>query len=173
MSPTRIEDYRRWFQYEIDSHAKVLESLEAVSESLRPTEGFQKAVTLMAHIVAARQLWLFRMGEASQAPRLEDFFPKDMGLDELRKRLDGVHASWSAFLARLDDSAIARSFEYQSLDGPWFRNTVADVLTQLYGHSLYHRGQIALLLRSIGAEPVSTDFVYWTREPIAAPAPGS
>ena len=33
---------------------------------------------------------------------------------------------------------------------------VEDVLTQLYGHSRYHRGQIAMLLRSIGAEPAAT-----------------
>jgi uncharacterized damage-inducible protein DinB len=41
-----------------------------------------------------------------------------------------------------------------------------NVLIQLFGHSLYHRGQIALLLRRIGAEPASTDFVFWTRQAI-------
>ena len=48
---------------------------------------------------------------------------------------------------------------------------VEDILTQLHGHSLYHRGQIALLLRAMGAEPVSTDFVFWTRESLG-PARG-
>jgi len=43
---------------------------------------------------------------------------------------------------------------------------VEDILAQLFGHSWYHRGQIALLVRSIGAEPAATDFVYWTREAI-------
>ena len=41
-----------------------------------------------------------------------------------------------------------------------------DILTQLHGHSLYHRGQIAMLLRSAGVEPPATDFVFWAREPI-------
>jgi uncharacterized damage-inducible protein DinB len=45
------------------------------------------------------------------------------------------------------------------------RNSIEDILTQLFGHSCYHRGQIAQLLRSIGAEPAVTDFVFWTREP--------
>jgi len=43
---------------------------------------------------------------------------------------------------------------------------VEDILAQLFGHSWYHRGQIALLVRSIGAEPAATDFVYWAREAI-------
>jgi uncharacterized damage-inducible protein DinB len=77
-----------------------------------------------------------------------------------------MHAAWDEFLARLDDEAIARTFQYTSLEGEPFRNTIADILTQLFGHSHYHRGQIALLLRTMGAEPAVTDFVFWTREPI-------
>ncbi|HEY7544618.1 MAG TPA: DinB family protein [Blastocatellia bacterium] len=66
----------------------------------------------------------------------------------------------------LERFVTARVFEYSSLDGGRFRNSVEDILTQLFGHSLYHRGQIALLLRSIEAEPAATDFVYWSREAI-------
>ena len=55
-------------------------------------------------------------------------------------------------------------FEYQSLDGPWFRNSVEDILTQLFGHSWYHRGQIAALIRALGEEPAVTDFVFWARD---------
>lgn len=36
-----------------------------------------------------------------------------------------------------------------------------------FEHSSYHRGQIALLLRSAGAEPAVTDFLFWTREPVS------
>jgi len=36
----------------------------------------------------------------------------------------------------------------------------------LFGHSWYHRGQIAMLLRSIGAEPAVTDIVFWARQPV-------
>jgi uncharacterized damage-inducible protein DinB len=56
---------------------------------------------------------------------------------------------------------------YQSYEGPRFRSTIEDILTRLFGHSWYHRGQIAMLLRSIGAEPAVTDFVFWAREPVA------
>jgi len=168
--PNDIADrFRRWFEYEQDSHAKVLASLHAVPEPLRSGPEFRKAVTLAAHLVAGRRLWLFRMGGARQGPGPNDFFPEGVTLAELAARLEDMQAAWSAFLSGLDDAALARDFEYQSFEGRWFRNTVADILTQLFGHSSYHRGQIALLLRSIGAEPAVTDFVFWTREEIERP----
>jgi len=169
-SATRAGDYRRWFDYERDSHAKVLAALHTVAPERRTAPEFQKAMTLVAHIVAARRLWLFRLGASSQSPGAGDFFPENVDLPDLARRLDAMQAEWSDFLAGLDDDAIGRTFEYRSLQGEPFRNTVQDVLTQLYGHSLYHRGQIALLLRTLGAEPPVTDFVFWAREPIGPPA---
>ncbi len=41
---------------------------------------------------------------------------------------------------------------------------VEDILTQLFGHSWYHRGQIAARVRELGGEPAATDFVFFTRE---------
>lgn len=158
-----IESYRRWFEYEKDSHEKVLASLNATPDETRSTQLFQKAVDLMGHIVAARRMWLFRFGVTSQPVEL---FPKNVDLAELPPLVDNMHKEWSAYLDRLDQTELTRSFEYQSYDGPRFSNTVEEILTQLFGHSWYHRGQIAMALRSIGAEPAVTDFVFWTRKPV-------
>jgi uncharacterized damage-inducible protein DinB len=158
--------YRRWFEYERDSHAKVLSSLGEVPEDLRTTEGFRKAVELLGHLVAARRLWLYRIGAASEGPKASEFFPENLALGDLQTRVEAVQECWSAYLRELTETELARVFEYQSLEGAWYRNTVEDILTQLFGHSWYHRGQIALLLRSIGAQPAVTDLVFWTREPI-------
>lgn len=157
------EKYRRWFEYEEDSNAKVLTSLQAVAAPLRALPQFQKAVDLLAHLIAARNMWLYRLGQGSQPTEL---FPAETSINELPKLLDEMQSAWRSYLAALTDVEVARRFEYQSYDGPRFSNTVDEVLTQLYGHSLYHRGQIAMILRSIGAEPAVTDFIYWTREPV-------
>ncbi len=162
MNHTLADRYRRWFEYEKDSHAQVLAALEAVPDAQRKRPAFRKAVMLMGHLAAARQLWLFRMGLIAEPPG--EFFPDGLTLPELSTRVAAIHVAWTDFLGRLHDGALAEEFEYQALDGPWFRNSVEDTLTQLFGHSWYHRGQIALLLRSIGAEPPATDFVFWTRE---------
>jgi uncharacterized damage-inducible protein DinB len=162
MSENLIERYRRWFAYEKDSHLKTLASLNATSEDQRQTESFRKAVYLVAHIVAARRMWLFRLGVAGQNAEL---FPAEVSLVELPEQISEMETRWEKYLAGIDDHELARVLEYQSYEGPRFRNTIEEILTQLFGHSWYHRGQIAQLLRSIGAEPAVTDFVFWAREP--------
>ena len=67
---------------------------------------------------------------------------------------------------RPTDEEIRKTFDYTSIDHTPFRNTVEDILTQLFGHSWYHRGQIAMLVRASGGQPAITDLIYWSREPI-------
>jgi len=78
-----------------------------------------------------------------------------------------VQGLWCGFLAETDDAALPREFEYQSLDAGRFRNSIEDILAQLFGHSWYHRGQIAMLVRAAGGEPAVTDLIFWCREPLA------
>ena len=75
------ERYRRWFDYEKDAHAKVVRSLESVPTQRHSTPEFSKAVGLLAHIVAARRLWLFRLGIVPDAPT--SFFPDNAVLADV------------------------------------------------------------------------------------------
>jgi uncharacterized damage-inducible protein DinB len=166
MNDSLIARYRRWFDYEKDSHRKTLDSLMVVSEEQRESEEFRKAVYLMGHIVAARRMWLFRFGVVKENAEL---FPGETRLDELPAQNEEMETQWSQYLSQLNDAELERVFEYQSYEGPRFRNTIEEILTQLFGHSWYHRGQIAQLVRSMGAEPAVTDFVFWAREPAEQP----
>ena len=159
-----IERYRRWFEYERDSHAKTLASLNVVPEELREAEAFRKAVYLLGHIVAARRMWLFRFGIAKENAEL---FPSGITLEQLAGQVSEMQSMWSDYLNQLQDADLERVFEYRSYEGPQFRSTIEDILTQLFGHSWYHRGQIASLVRSLGVEPAVTDFVFWSREPVS------
>ncbi len=167
MSHTLTDRYRRWFVYEQDAHRKTLASLQAIPDDRRAD--FQKAIDLFAHIVAARRLWLYRLGIREQAPR--DLFPQAVPLETLTQMTEEMHAEWTGYLEGLDDAEVAQVFEYTSMEGDRFRNRIEDILTQLFGHSWYHRGQIAALLRAGGAEPAPTDLVFWAREPVAAVLP--
>jgi len=80
--------------------------------------------------------------------------------------LQQMESDWDRYLASITDEDLERVFEYTSYEGKRFRNSIGDILTQLFGHSWYHRGQIAALVRSLGGEPAVTDFVYWAREAI-------
>ena len=69
MVPTLVDSFRRWFEYEKDSHRAVLKSLDTVPESGRQSEAYHKALGLVAHIVAARRVWLHRIDPAFERPR--------------------------------------------------------------------------------------------------------
>ena len=156
--------YRSWFDYEARAHEKVLRSLHSVPAAHREAPEFRKALELVGHIVAGRWLWLNRFGVTQSGP--PELFPGDVALEELDSLVDEMHIAWTAYLSRLDETELAREFDYQSFEGPRYRNTVEDLLTQLFGHSWYHRGQIAALVRSLGGMPAGTDYVFWKRQRI-------
>jgi uncharacterized damage-inducible protein DinB len=165
MTTNMVERFRRWFEYEKEAHTKTLRSFQTVPDTQISSPSFQKAVSLFAHIVAARKLWLYRFGVSSEA--VTDLFPQDVTVENLSVLADEMHRIWDLYLAKVDEQELARVFEYRSIDGDRFQNQIEDIFTQLFGHSWYHRGQIAQLIKALGGEPAVTDFVYWCRETIA------
>jgi uncharacterized damage-inducible protein DinB len=169
MSISLADQYRRWFAYERDCHARVIAAFRAVPADRQTAPGYQRAVDLLAHVVAARQLWLFRFEAIPEGPA--ELFPSGVSLERLEADRANMEAGWEAYLAALNDEELRRVLTYRSLEGPRFRNRIEDILTQLFGHAWYHRGQIALLLRQMDVDPPATDFVFWTREPVADTEP--
>lgn len=165
MSQDLVTRYRRWFEYEQDAHAKVVRSLETVPPDRRSAPEFRRAVAILAHVIAARRMWLGRLGVLPLSPA--PLFPEGAELTQVADELRAVEARWVEYLGRLTDEEIGRVFEYQSLDAGRFRNRIEDILAQLFGHSSYHRGQIAMLVRTAGGEPAIADLIYWCRESVS------
>jgi len=161
---TSSDEFRRLFRYEQDAHRQTIDALNAAERDHAGDPDFDKAVDLAAHVATCRNMWLARIRGTGTRP--DTLFPSGQSLADVSRAYDGMHAAWTAFLHQLTDAALDRRFEYVAYDGRDFADTVRNVLIQLFAHSSYHRGQIALLLRRIGAEPAATDFVFWTRQPI-------
>ncbi len=164
MARDAVSQYRHWFEYEKDAHRKVLDSLETIPPEGRQSASFQKILDLMGHLVAARRMWLFRMGITPERPA--QLFPTGVQLEALKAELEGMERLWDGFFQGLDASQLDGVLEYKSLDAGGFRNRIEDILAQLFGHSSYHRGQIATLVKASGGQPAITDYIYWCREPI-------
>jgi uncharacterized damage-inducible protein DinB len=167
MADELIARFRRWFEYEQDVHAKVLESLATVPNNCRSGPEYRKAVNLFAHIVAGRRIWLGRLGVLP--PATGSLFPNEPDVIHIAAQWEAVRSAWVGYLAGLTDTDLGAFFEYQSLDAGRFRSRVEDILAQLFGHSWYHRGQIAMLIRAAGGTPAITDLVFWSREAISPP----
>ena len=159
--------FRRWYEYERDCDAKSLAMLASIPAERRAAPEFQKAVDRMAHLVAARRRWLHRLGHLPDAPGP---FPQGTQLAELPAQVADTEAAWVAYLGRLDDRELGRTLEWEMTDGRRYRLDVEGVLTQVFGHAWYHRGQIAQLVAALGGKAVDTDYIFWCKLTPVEPA---
>ena len=139
--------------------------LRSVPAAQRESAQFKRAVGKLAHLVAARHMWLFRLGVVADRP--ESWFPPTT-LDELPAAINAVEERWTAYLASLTDADLAADFVYTGGDGKRYRWRLLDLLTQVFGHAWYHRGQIAILVNDVGGEAVDTDYIFWNRPTMLA-----
>ncbi|REK10800.1 MAG: hypothetical protein DWQ37_15265 [Planctomycetota bacterium] len=109
-----IERFRSWFKYEREAHAQVLESLDSVPVENRPYGEYRWAVRNLAHVVAARRIWLERFGVVPGDGLLLE--SAEVELEQVARRLHEVERWWADYLSELDDTALAQSFDYQSSD---------------------------------------------------------
>jgi uncharacterized damage-inducible protein DinB len=162
------ERFRNWYEYERDCNAKTLKMLQSVPATARTSPQFARAVGRMAHLVAARHVWLFRLGEVQDHP--ESGFPSTT-LEQLPAAVETVERGWTQYLAKLTDADLGKDFEFTARDGKRYRLRILDLLTQVFGHAWYHRGQIAMLVKDLGGQPVDTDYIFWLK-PTVLEEPG-
>jgi len=161
-----IERFRLWYDFERNCNAKVIAMLESVPADRRDSAQFAKALGRAAHLVAARHMWLFRLGVCVDRP--EDPFPKT-SLPELPAATAHVERLWTVYLAALTEDDVLADVEWTGFDGKRRRWPLIDLLTQIFGHGWYHRGQIAMLVKDCGGTPVDTDYIFWNRPTIVDP----
>ena len=126
-----------------------------------------EALPLLAHVLAAEHVWLSRL-DGSQArfapwPRLT--------LDECERLADENAAGYAAYLGRLGDDQLDAAVHYRNTKGEEFATAAIDILTHVFSHGAYHRGQVAKIIGRCGGTAVNTDFMMFARE--VEPGPSS
>ncbi|HEU5171085.1 MAG TPA: DinB family protein [Gemmatimonadales bacterium] len=149
----RARHFRTLFAWDGWANQQAFRSLQRGDEALAP------AVRLLAHIIAAKRLWLGRI-QGDPAPVV--VWP-DLGLDECGSALDAVEARWARYLDALGPAELARDVAYVNSKGESWTSAVEQILTHVPLHSHYHRGQIAARVRAAGREPAYTDFIHAVR----------
>ena len=81
-------------------------------------------------------------------------------MSETAKQLSDVLGEWTRLIATDD---LSREFAYTNTKGQEFENRLSDVALHVAFHGVYHRGQIAVLVRQQGGEPAYTDFIQAVR----------
>ena len=140
----------RFVEFDNWANQQTLRSLEA------GTNPPDRVVALIAHIVATQRVWLERVLSVAQSVAV---WPK-WSVGESAKELPMVHRDWIRLIATND---LSREITYANTKGQEFRNKLSDVALHLAFHGVYHRGQIAALVRQYGGEPAYTDFIQAVR----------
>ena len=118
----------------------------------------EKMISLMGHIAAAEMLWLHRV---KGLPKPDVKLWSNYSHEELFAMLNKADKEWLDYINSTGD--FDRELNYTNYTGDPFVNNVESIMIHTVNHASYHRGQVAMLLRQNGFEPVNTDFITYDR----------
>ncbi|MGA2810090.1 MAG: DinB family protein [Candidatus Acidiferrum sp.] len=168
MSP---EEMRVLFDYNAWANRRALDAASALAaeQYTRPLgSSFSSVRDTLVHICSGEWVWLERFEGRSPAA-----FPDLKHLDTVRalgQHWSSQEAALLAFAGRLTQANLDTVLEYRTFKFGLYRNPLWQSMQHVVNHGTYHRGQIATLLRQLGAQPVLTDLMHFYRERLTGAA---
>ena len=156
---------RQLFDYNHWANQRAMEAAAQLSDEqfVKPlSSSFSSIRDTLMHICGGEWIWLERfLGKAPSA------IPNDPAIQTLA----ALRGHWRpqaerllAFVAGLTQSDLDRMLEYKTISFGNYKNPLWQSLQHLANHGTYHRGQVATLLRQLGAKPILTDLMHFYRE---------
>jgi uncharacterized damage-inducible protein DinB len=132
-----------------------------IAETINKANNTGKAVGLMAHLLAAQQVWLSRcIGEQATGAIL---WP-DWKADTFEQLINDNHRGWINLLDYLNPDDFEKLISYKSLKGDPFENKLIDILTHVINHGTHHRAQAGQQLKFDGMDTLpNTDYIAYLR----------
>jgi uncharacterized damage-inducible protein DinB len=134
----------------------------AILETIIAGGNTQKPMQLMAHLLAAQQVWLSRCcGE----PVFNGVLWPDWTDTQLKQTIDEKHNNWINYLNTLKPDDFEKIIPYKSLAGVAYDNKLVDILTHVINHGTHHRAQAGQQLKFAGIESLPpTDYIFYVRK---------
>ena len=162
-----LYSYNRW------ANGRLLEAAAALPGSLLERDlgvSHRSLWATLQHIVWGEWRWLGRWRERP-ATGLSPLDCSDLAA--LQTRWAEITRDQQEFLRQLTPTDLERIIGYENPPGTRWEYSLRDMLQHLVNHSTYHRGQVAALLRQLGAVPPATDYLVFLDELAAGSAPTS
>lgn len=115
-----------------------------------------RSLALFSHMLNAHQIWNNRILRQPTGCGVWDNRPSDTFAAIDRHNYEQTLTLLGAF-------EFTEEIAYKTSNGSPFVNTVGNILFHVINHSTYHRGQLALLFRQNGMEPLVTDYIFYKR----------
>lgn len=166
-----VQDLEALFDYSYWANARLRDVLSQVTpeQFTQPVAGSYGSIrNTMVHILSAEWGWLERCGGAARGPALNaENFPTVSSVFDLWRY---VESRLREFLSTLEDTDLDRVVEFALSGGPTQSMPLGQLLHHAAIHGVHHRGQIALLLRTLGHVPGNFDIlIYHARPSVVVP----
>ena len=115
----------------------------------------EKSRSLLNHIINAQQIWNARILNENQF----DVWQINGDNQLLTLNSDNFLNSSKILESKQPDEIIS----YQNSKGERFQNSVREIFFHFINHSTYHRGQLAMLMKQAGMDPINTDYIFYKR----------
>jgi uncharacterized damage-inducible protein DinB len=155
----QLYDYNRWANRRILTVASILAS----DDFIRPMgNSFSSVRDTLAHILSAEWIWLERWrGRSPKALLDAATFPT---VQSLKSRWELVEHDQTQFIEALAPQRLDEELAYINQKGRHYSYPLWQQMVHVVNHSSYHRGQVTTLLRQLGREAISTDFLEYYDE---------
>ncbi|HXD21297.1 MAG TPA: DinB family protein [Vicinamibacterales bacterium] len=153
-------------QYNYWARDRTLASADQLSpEQLTRNLGssFASVLDTLVHMHFAEWIWYQRWH--GQSPSAGPDASGITNVTALRDAWRPLEAQIRAFVDSLDPADLARVIDYTLMNGTPGRSAYWQMIVHVVNHGAYHRGQVATMLRLLGATPAqSTDMIVFFRE---------
>jgi len=124
---------------------------------------FASVLDTLVHMHFAEWIWYQRW--QGRSPSAGPDASHITSVAALRDAWHPLEAQIRAFVDSLGPAGLARVLEYTLMNGTPGRSAHWQMIVHLVNHGAYHRGQVATMLRQLGATPAqSTDMIVFFRE---------
>jgi uncharacterized damage-inducible protein DinB len=134
---------------------------DIILETMLKAGSPDKPVKLMAHLLAAQQVWLNRC-KGSPLP-MGPLWP-DRSAETLVDTIAQNSAGWLAYLDSLQAGDMDKLIDYKDSRGNSHRNKLSDVLAHVINHGTHHRAQAGQQIKAAGVTQLPlTDYIFYVR----------
>jgi uncharacterized damage-inducible protein DinB len=157
-----VADLNNLYDYGYWANEKLFDAISQLTpeQFTEPLGGGHESIrNTLVHVMSAEWGWLNRCGGPERGTRLN---PADYpNAETLKGTWSKVEAYVREFLSVLKDEDLARHVEFTNDRGEKRSMPLGNLLQHAASHGVHHRGQVALMLRSLGYAPGNIDMLIY------------
>ena len=153
-------DYNYWARDRALASAESL-SVEQVARGMGSS--FASVLDTLTHIYFAEWIWYRRWQGESPSARPDT--SQLVSVAALRDAWLPLEQQIRSFVDGLGPAGLSRIVDYKTMSGQPATSPYWQMIVHVVNHGSYHRGQVATMLRQLGAAPAqSTDMIQFFRD---------